>query len=209
MERSPRSRFYDGRLYARVMDPILAGLHGYVAKDVPPGAKVIDIGCGTGSVAFRLADTAEEVVGVELSPAMVAHANRRREREQRENVEFRLGDASAILGDYPDRSFDVATLVMVLHEMPRAARHRVLHEAARVAQEVLCLDFRVPMPWKLAGIRNRFFELVAGREHFRAYLDYARNGGLGGIVEAAGVEGEHVRFLDGASLEVQRVRTQG
>lgn len=51
--RTPRSRIYDGRFYARVLDPFLSGLHGKLAQLVEPGGRVLDVGCGTGNLAFR------------------------------------------------------------------------------------------------------------------------------------------------------------
>ena len=45
-------------------------------------------------------------------------------------------------------------MVLVLHEMPAEARTPVLREVTRVAKRLLCLDYRVPMPWNLAGALN-------------------------------------------------------
>jgi len=203
--RRPRSRFYDGRLYARILDPLLRGLRGYVTEQIEPERRVLDVGCGTGALAFDLARRAKEVVGVELSPAMVEHGKRRLAREAPGNLSFLVGDAAEVLADRPDGDFDVATMVMVLHEMPTAARVPVLREAARVAEHVLCVDFRVPMPKNVAGLRNRFFEIAAGREHYRAFRDFNRQGGTPGIVEQAGLVGQHVRHIDAATLDVWRV----
>ena len=38
MPRAPRSRFYDGRLYARVVDPFVSGLHRMDTDLVEPGS---------------------------------------------------------------------------------------------------------------------------------------------------------------------------
>jgi SAM-dependent methyltransferase len=43
---------------------------------VPPGAHVLDAGCGTGRVAIRLAELGYDCVGVDLDPAMLAEARR-------------------------------------------------------------------------------------------------------------------------------------
>ena len=39
---------------------------------------MLDVGCTTGDLVFRMAPHAEEVVGIELSPAMAEYANQRR-----------------------------------------------------------------------------------------------------------------------------------
>ncbi len=204
--RAPRSRFYDGLLYARVMAPFMAGLHGYVADHIEPGQKVLDAGCGTGDLVFRLAPRATSVLGVELSPAMVEYAQKRAAPHGYDNVSFEIGDVAAVLADRPDASFDVATLVMALHEMPADARVPVLEALARAAREVMCVDFRVPMPRNLAGLRNRFFELAAGAEHYGAFRDFNRRGGTTGICAGTGLHCERVRDLDGATLQIHRIR---
>lgn len=61
--KAPRSHRYDGVLYARLIDPMNARLRERVAREVEPGATVLDVGCGTGALAARLAAKAPEVAG--------------------------------------------------------------------------------------------------------------------------------------------------
>ena len=180
MPRTPRSRFYDGRFYARVVDPFVSGLHRIVAELVEPGSKVLDVGCGTGNLAVRLAPAAVEVVGVELSPAMAEYATRWLGGSTT-NVSIIVGDVTEVVAEKPDRYFDVATMALVLHEMPSEARAPVLREVTRVARRLLCLDYRVPMPKNLQGVRNRVAEALAGGEHYRAFRDFTRRGGTNGV----------------------------
>lgn len=69
--------------YARTFDDLAASgkdVHGearFVAGLVPPGARVLDAGCGTGRVAARLAELGYEVVGVDVDAAMVDVARER------------------------------------------------------------------------------------------------------------------------------------
>jgi SAM-dependent methyltransferase len=203
---APRSRFYDGSLYARTLDPLLSRLHQYVADQVEPTGRILDVGCGTGDLVWRLAPKADEVVGIELSPAMVDYANARRAERSLSSVSFVLGDARRALAHLPDRHFDLATAVLVLHEMPTAAQAPVLGEVTRVARRLLCVDFRAPMPWNLAGIRNRFFEITAGREHFRCYREFQRGGGSPGVAGRAGLSFDHVRYIDARTMEVGLIR---
>lgn len=203
--RAPRSRFYDGAIYARLLDPSLTRLHEVVASYVEPGARMLDVGCGTGNLAFLAAETASEVTGIELSPAMVDYAERRRRREKVERVSFVIGDASSAMADRPDRSFDVATMVMTLHEMPAATRESVLQEVCRLADRLICVDFRVPMPSNLPGWRNRLAELAAGPEHFLAFRDFGRRGGVPGIAKAAGLRCVHRRLVDGGTLDINEL----
>lgn len=204
--RPPRSRFYDGRIYARVLDPLLAGLHDRVAEHVEPTGRILDVGCGTGALVFRLASKAREVVGAELSPAMVAHARERLAERGLSNVSFVLGDVTTAFAGTEDGHFDLATMILVLHEMPDEARSSVLAEVARIARRVVCVDFHAPMPLNLAGLRNRFIELTAGSEHYRAFRSFQRAGGMGEVARASSLVFEPVRLLDAGTMAVGVVR---
>ena len=46
--------------------------------DLPPGASVIDVPCGDGRIALRLAAAGLKVTGIELAAAEVEHARRAR-----------------------------------------------------------------------------------------------------------------------------------
>ena len=207
MPRTPRSRFYDGRFYARVVDPFVSGLHRIVAELVEPGSKVLDVGCGTGSLALRLAPTAAEVIGVELSPAMAEYATRWLD-DSTANVSFMVGDVAEVLAERPDRYFDVATMALVLHEMPSETREPVLHEVTRVARRLLCLDYRVPMPKNLQGVRNRLAEALAGGEHFRAFRDFTRRGGTNGVATAAGLACKNIRYPDKGTFDISEITSK-
>jgi ubiquinone/menaquinone biosynthesis C-methylase UbiE len=138
--RTPRGRSYDGAVFAALIDPTSSKLHSFVSRQVDRGARVLDVGRGTGALAFRLAPAAAKAVGVELSPAMIEYANRSLAALHLANVSFTVGDAATVLSGRPDASFELATMVLVLHELPPETRGGVLREAARVARRVLCLD---------------------------------------------------------------------
>src|SRR3954462_14984407 len=56
-----------------------ADLHGEArvcAELLPPGARVLDAGCGTGRVAIRLAELGYDCVGVDLDESMLEVARR-------------------------------------------------------------------------------------------------------------------------------------
>jgi cyclopropane fatty-acyl-phospholipid synthase-like methyltransferase len=65
--------------------------------DLPPGASVIDVPCGDGRIALRLAAAGLRVTGIELAAAEVEHA-RRAAGEARVGARFHIGD----LRDLPD-----------------------------------------------------------------------------------------------------------
>jgi ubiquinone/menaquinone biosynthesis C-methylase UbiE len=79
------------------------------------GARVLDVGCGTGSLSFALAQNPciGTICGIDLSPVYVAHA-RRCACEPR--VHFQVGDACAL--PFADAAFDHALSLLVLQFVP-------------------------------------------------------------------------------------------
>lgn len=90
--------------------------------------RVLDLGCGTGHTALAFAPRVREVVGLDLTPAMLVEAEALAVRREVRNARFERGDAMAL--PFPDASFDVVTCRQCAHhfERPDAA----LREAARV-----------------------------------------------------------------------------
>ncbi len=112
-----------GRWSRRLAEPFLD------FADLAGAGCVLDLGCGTGSLARALAGRSATVriVGLDASDAYVAHA-RRRIGDPR--VEFHAGDACAI--PFPDRSFDGVLALLMLPFVPRT--EAVVAEMRRVAR---------------------------------------------------------------------------
>lgn len=92
-------------------------------------SRVLDVATGTGAQARAFAEKAWEVVGVDLSEAMLRVARR---KSTTPNLRFQQADATAL--PFPDGSFDVTSISLALHEMPQSVRPRVLSELARVTR---------------------------------------------------------------------------
>jgi demethylmenaquinone methyltransferase/2-methoxy-6-polyprenyl-1,4-benzoquinol methylase len=196
--------FYDGTPYSLIFDRLFCGLHERVAGWVEPGTRALDLCCGSGGLTFQLAGRCREVVGLDLSPRMIARAEVLRRRRGIDHATFQVGDATRLVGLLTG-PFDVVTIAMGLHEMPHEARSRVLAEALSVAPRAVIVDFAVPMPRNLAGWRNRAIELAAGPRHFAGFRDYVRRGGLRPLVEAAGARIVRGRPLDSATLSLVEI----
>lgn len=203
MTEDTHSRWSDGAVYAATVDRLLTGLRSYLATHLPPGERVLDACCGTGALARRLAREGRTVVGVDLSPRHIAFARDRAAADgvTEEAVRFEVGDVAAL--DTPaEGPWDVAVITLALHEMPTAARTDVLENLLRIARRVVAVDFVAPMPWSVAGARNRLAEVAAGIDHVRAFRDYQRRGGLTPLVEAVGAVVEATRTIDAGTLDV-------
>lgn len=96
--------------------------------DFPEGARVLDLGCGTGPTTRVLArwPSVAEVVGVDPSAIFLEQA--RKSAAEHRHVTFHEGDARSLA--FPDGSFDVAIVHTCLTHVP--GPERALAELFRV-----------------------------------------------------------------------------
>jgi ubiquinone/menaquinone biosynthesis C-methylase UbiE len=92
---SERARKFDEEPDHGLTDPVVRrAWRDRLAGWIPSHAdKVVDLGCGTGSLSVLLAESGLDVIGVDLSPAMVAQATAKAQAAG-VAVEFIVGDAS-------------------------------------------------------------------------------------------------------------------
>ena len=86
---------------------------------LPPGARWLDVGCGTGALAAAIVDAADPagVDGLDLSPGLVAYA-RGQIRDPR--ARFEVGDALSL--PVPPRLYDAAVAGLLLNFLPAPER---------------------------------------------------------------------------------------
>ena len=199
-------RWYDGHVYAGVVDRLLAGVHGYVAAHLPDGQRVLDAACGTGALSHKMARTGRSVVGIDLSARHIHYARQRAVRAGfgPDQLRFEVGDLREITPPAAG-PYDVAVIVLALHEMPTSTRPGVVAHVASVASRVMIVDFAAPLAWNFSGLKKRAAELAAGPAHHAAYRDYQTNGGLDPIIDRAGVTTISDRTIDRGTLRVATV----
>jgi ubiquinone/menaquinone biosynthesis C-methylase UbiE len=101
------------------------------ALDPPPGAAVLEVGCGPGHALQMLARTRPLglVAGVDASEPMLARARRRLDGGRGDAaLDLRVGDAGDL--PFPDECFDVVFAVNAFHQWPD--QRRALAEMAGV-----------------------------------------------------------------------------
>jgi ubiquinone/menaquinone biosynthesis C-methylase UbiE len=106
--------------YRRIRPLLFAGLSG----------RLLDAGVGTGRN-FPFYPPGAAVVGIDLSPAMLARAGRRR-RGAAATIELRQMDVTRL--DFPDRSFDAAVATFLFCTLPDALQVPALRELGRVVK---------------------------------------------------------------------------
>lgn len=123
-----------------------------------PGESVLDIGCGTGTLAIgakKRVGPAGRVYGVDASPEMLARAGKKANKAGAEVV-LRNGIVEAL--PFPDGQFDAVLSTVMLHHLGRKARQQCALEVRRVLKpggRVLVVDFAKP-PQGKRGLLDHF-----------------------------------------------------
>jgi len=191
------------KTYDRYVEPSIAvirqiGMKMYSQRE---GIHVLDVGCGTGTNLMLYHEAGCNVFGIDLSPTMVEVA----QKKLGDRAEIRLGDASKM--PYSDHSFDFVTGFLTLHEMPSQIRPAVISEMVRVMKHggrILLIDYhlgpiRFPKGWMYKAI-ILFFEIMAGREHFRNYRDFLSRNCLPNLISTKNLRVSNEKIVSGGNI---------
>lgn len=110
-----------------------------------PGEAVLDVGCGTGTLAIEVQQRvgrAGRVAGIDPGTQQIARA---RAKAARRNVpiDFQIGVVEQL--PFPDQTFDVALSTIMMHHLPDGLKRQGLAEIARVlkpAGRLVIADFK-------------------------------------------------------------------
>ncbi len=186
------------------------------ALQLSPGATVVELGCGTGlnfPYLQRAVGAAGQIIGVDLTPEMLAQARRRVERHGWSNVQLVHSDvgryafptgvrgvlstfAITLSADYDGairaaaRALDGGRLAILDLKLPEAWPHWLVALAARLNRPFgVTLDLAERHPWE---VMERELRPVDFREHYFGALYLA-------VGEARGGDGVTGRALPSAS----------
>jgi ubiquinone/menaquinone biosynthesis C-methylase UbiE len=120
--------------------------------------RMLDVSTGAGHAALAFASHVEHVVACDLTPEMLATAQRLAAERAIANIEFKPADAQAL--PFEDSVFDLLTNRLALHHYADA--RKAIAEMARVCKSggiVALTDNIVPPDKQTAGYINRFEKL--------------------------------------------------
>jgi ubiquinone/menaquinone biosynthesis C-methylase UbiE len=104
----------------------------FALEEIPPTAKLLELGCGDGSLSLPLAKRGYDVHGVDIAPTAITWAEEKSSWQDLK-AEFKLGDVLGL--PYPDEFFDVVIDGHCLHCIIGADRVKFLDEARRVLKD--------------------------------------------------------------------------
>ncbi len=95
--------------------------------------RVLEIGCGTGTLTQMMAEAGAFVVGIDSSPAMLAEAERKLESEiESGRVVLELMDASQAEDHFPEASFYIIVSTLVFSEIPAEQQTYLLESCLKL-----------------------------------------------------------------------------
>ncbi len=148
--------------FGRVARILEAGALQFVARlGMRPGMRVLDVACGTGSLALPAARLGAEVTGVDIAPNLLQQARERAASEQL-MVQFDEGDVEQM--PYADSYFDLTMSMFGAMFAPRPERAaaellRVTRPGGRVAMANWTPDGLVG---EMAALGSRYVPPPAG-----------------------------------------------
>jgi SAM-dependent methyltransferase len=119
---------YDDSLPEHVMRHYVKKRTGFIRKHLPPGSKILDVGCGTGVLAERLLREGYDVTGADPSAAMLEQMSAR-------DPGLKTVHASGQNLPFDDGTFDFTFSVAVMHHIAEPKEvHDTLVEMCRVTK---------------------------------------------------------------------------
>ncbi len=114
----------------------------HVRRHLGPTDAVLEIGCGTGTTALRLAGDVASYTGTDVSGAMIAIAEDKRRAAAMDTLRFLQAEASGAA--LPEAGFDAALAFNLLHlldDLPGTLRHLhgLLKPGGRLISKTPCL----------------------------------------------------------------------
>ena len=191
--------------YDKIFEPLNSGLRkiGMNMYPVKAGMDVLDIGCGTGAHLKLYQNEKCNVFGIDLSAAMLNVAVKR----LGDDAYLKLCDASKT--PFSNHKFDLIISSTVLHEMSQQVRVDVLNEVKRILKKdgrLLLIDFHTEPIKNFKGIYSKIIitvsEIAAGREHYKNYRHFMKNGGLPGLIKSLGFEVEDKKIVSGGNFGI-------
>jgi len=105
-----------------------------IHENVRPGSKVLEIGCGTGTMAVLAAQAGAEVVGFDVSDAMLEVARSKIDASGMSG-RIRLEEMGVSgMDKFPDASFDLVMSTLVFSELSVDERTYALRHAYRILE---------------------------------------------------------------------------
>lgn len=182
-----KNHWYDGLFYDKLIAPNQDKSFSIVKKLIANDSTLLDVGCGTGRLAFQIADKCSKVEGIDLSIRNVNLANKKLSVVALPNITFHHTDIIRYLSS-KNKLYDYAVLSYVIHEVDISLRIEILNLLSQAANKIIVIDYLTPRPKGFWSVLNEIVEFVAGKDHYKNFKSYISNGGIYGLAQQSGLK---------------------
>lgn len=164
-----------------------------------PGHRVIDVGCGSGRLAYQLRDfLSGEYIGIDVVPDLFEYA-----RRQCDRADWRFYEAPGTRIPEPDASADFIIFFSVFTHLQFEESYRYLRDAKRVLKPggkivFSFLEFRIPSHW------NIFSDSLADERPDKVLNQFMDRDGINAWADHIGLTIETLFDGDGAYIPLDR-----
>ncbi len=165
-----------GKLKANTVDRYLAPVREQMVAQTKSDSNVIEFGCGTGDLLFKLSSKIIKGIGIDYSPKLIEFANKRKEKENIENISFQVADINTYQNN---EHFDISIASLVFHVLTPEMAAGLLDKMIEVSDTLIICAFSKPENFKqrfLLWLDQRF------SGHYTHYKSYANNDFMEGLL---------------------------
>lgn len=181
-----KNHWYDGWFYDIFIAPNQDRLFRQIGALIKADSTIIDVGCGTGRFSFFIADKCKSVLGIDLSERNINRTDHNLSGYSGNKISFRHTSLKQIASENTEH-FNYAVMTYVLHEIDESERIEHLKFMSDIADKIIVGDYAYPNKIGFWNILNEAVEFAAGKEHYRNYKSFLRNGGIIKLASEAGL----------------------
>ncbi|HYT65896.1 MAG TPA: ubiquinone/menaquinone biosynthesis methyltransferase [Vicinamibacterales bacterium] len=182
--------------------------------NVRQGSRALDLACGTGDIAFALADCGAQVTGLDITLRMLRIAR------SKGRVPFVAGDMTSL--PFPDAAFDIVTAGYGIRNVPRIQPAiNEIHRVLRPGGTFVSLDFDRPSNAIVRAVYLGYLNVVGsalgwllhGNADTYRYIPasisrYPGAAAVSSLLEHSGFEGCRVVALLGGLMAINVARSR-
>lgn len=182
-----KDHWYDGLFYDIVIAPNQDKSFSLVKNIIEPNSTLLDVGCGTGRLAFQIADKCSRVDAIDLSKRNIELANKKLNKNPKSNIKFIHADVLNHLTENENK-YDYAVLSYVIHEIDESLRENILLALSKSVSKTILIDYLTPRTKGMWSLLNEIVEYAAGKEHYSNFKTYVAQNGIKGLSERTGLK---------------------